>query len=919
MAWVFGLIAAIFGAFLAEDNEALFGFLVGFALVSAITVIARQSRRIDELVEQVKRLDVRLHVLSNASASQPTEQEAPNASDAAAISATDEPPEIPQEAVEPSVAPAPQTAQPEPAPAPKAATESGPSPAPRPHRASPPPIEPNGFDRFLQSARAFLFEGNVPVKLGLLVSLFGVAALIRFAANEGWLTVPIPYRIAAIAAAAIALLIYGLRQTPLRPAFGLSLQGGAIGILLLTVFGSYRIPGLLPSGLAFALVLLLVVGAAVLAIRQNAVWLAVIGFLGGYLAPLLLSTGSGNHVALFSYYALLNGAVFGMAWVRPWRALNLMGFIFTFGVGAIWGAQYFKPELFWTVEPFLIAFFLMYVTIPVAYALRGRTPGKVDATLLFGTPLIAFPMQVGLLDSERMPLAFSALGVAAVYLGLGLWAKREEKLKVLGQSAAALGLAFATLAVPLALSARWTSSAWALQGAALLWLGLRQERTWPKLAGVGLQLLAGLAYLVAFDNGSDAQAMFNGHTLNLLVLTLGAGGCALLLDRHKNAAGGLLWALATFWWVWAGLREVVANSGSDVLTAGAAWLAFVGLTAVVARMLSRGLAWQRPAWWPALLMPTAVLGVVVASFENEAWIVMPQGALVLALAVALAWVLPALKETPRRLATTHISGLAALCLAAGLGIHESLSAINAERLGEGWRVILPWVPLALLLALLVRRPEIAGWPVADALPRYRRIAAGLAMGVLGSVWLLTQGMTGNADPLPWVPVLNPLELFHVAGVLALALALRATPTRSAWRGLLSVSLGAAAFLTLSMITLRASAYWLIPQDLSDFTHYGSATMSWASVWSTVQAQAALSVVWSLAGVWAWVSGSRRGSRPLWTYGALLLGAVLLKLLLIDRQSLGDLLGILSFLTVGGLLVLVGRIAPRPPERALETE
>ena len=81
-----------------------------------------------------------------------------------------------------------------------------------------------------------------------------------------------------------------------------------------------------------------------------------------------------------------------------------------------------------------------------------------------------------------------------------------------------------------------------------------------------------------------------------------------------------------------------------------------------------------------------------------------------------------------------------------------------------------------------------------------------------------------------------------------------------------------------------------------------------------RSQAALSVVWSLAGVVCWVRGSRRGSRPLWTFGALLLGAVLLKLLLIDRGNLGDLLGIVSFLVVGGLLVIVGRLAPRPPSR-----
>jgi uncharacterized membrane protein len=47
--------------------------------------------------------------------------------------------------------------------------------------------------------------------------------------------------------------------------------------------------------------------------------------------------------------------------------------------------------------------------------------------------------------------------------------------------------------------------------------------------------------------------------------------------------------------------------------------------------------------------------------------------------------------------------------------------------------------------------------------------------------------------------------------------------------------------------------------------------------------------------------------------------VLLKLLLVDRENLGDLLGIVSFLTVGGLLVIVGRLAPRPPSRLEASE
>jgi uncharacterized membrane protein len=933
MIWVLAFAVALLGAMLASEAEALFGFGAAFLIVAALGLIQRQSARIDELAERLRDLEKRRVAAP--------ERPAEFAAAAAPTAPTPAPAPIPTRVSTPAPTPGP-TPAPTPEIAPKAAASAPPidsaaiasepppipatfDPPPRPRPSSRPatPPEPDLIERWVERARAFVFEGNVPVKLGLLVSLFGVAALIRYAASAGWLTVPVSVRYAGIALAAIGMLVYGLKQVRERPVFGLSLQGGAIGILLLTVFGSFRVPGLLPAPIAFVLVLVLVAGAAVLAIRQNAVWLAAIGFLGGYLAPILLSTGSGNHVALFSYYALLNGAIFGMAWVRPWRALNLMGFAFTFGVAALWGAKYFRPELFATTEPFLVLFFLMYVTIPVAYALKGREPGKVDATLLFGTPLIAFPMQVALLDGETMPLAFSALAVAAVYLLLAWWSRREEKLRVLGQSAAALGLAFATLAVPLALSARWTSATWALQGVALLWLGQTQQRRWPQIVGVGLQALAGVAYLFAFEHAHDGLAVLNPHTLNLVLLAVSAGACAWLLDRaeenQRSTGGALLAAAALGWWFWAGAREVERylhvydNEGG--IGVGAAWLLFVSLCALLAAAMRRTIDWRKPAWVAAIALPTAVLGVAAAYLETPDWLMRREGFALLALGVSMAIALPTLRGLTGRLAVAHIGGLAAITLALGLGVRESLQAINTEALGDGWRWILPWLPLAALTALLLKRPNWAAWPVGDAIAGYRRIALGLALLVLGTVWVMTQAIAGTSAPLPWLPLLNPVELYQLLGVFGLAAWLKRSPADAPTRTLAAMALGAAAFTTMTMVTLRASWHWSA-EGLASASWVTS--VDWSDVASWTQSQAALSVVWSLAGVVCWVLGSRRGSRPLWTFGALLLGAVLVKLLLIDRGNLGDLLGIVSFLTVGGLLVLVGRLAPRPPSRSGDT-
>jgi uncharacterized membrane protein len=64
---------------------------------------------------------------------------------------------------------------------------------------------------------------------------------------------------------------------------------------------------------------------------------------------------------------------------------------------------------------------------------------------------------------------------------------------------------------------------------------------------------------------------------------------------------------------------------------------------------------------------------------------------------------------------------------------------------------------------------------------------------------------------------------------------------------------------------------------------------------------------------AMVVGSRRRNRVVWMGGAILMGVVLLKLLLVDRQFTGNVTGIVSFIGVGLLLLVVGYFSPSPPK------
>ncbi len=348
---------------------------------------------------------------------------------------------------------------------------------------------------------AWITGGNPMARIGVVLLFIGVGFLLKYTIEQVY--VPISVRLAGVALGGVALLVLGWRLRESRFAYAMALQGGGVGVLYLTVFGALRLYSMIPPVAAFALLLWISATSSWLAIRQDAIALAALSVAGGFLAPILTSSNSGNHVLLFTYYALLNCGIFGIAWFKAWRSLNLLGFAFTFVIGTLWGVTRYRPENFATTEPFLILFFLFYVGIAVLYALRRSVElkGYVDSALVFGTPLVAAGLQSALVHDIEYAMAWSALAMSALYLLLArlLWHRRGEGLRLLVESFLALGVLFATLAIPLGLDGRWTSAAWALEGAAAVWAGLRQQRRAVRAFGVVLQLLAGIAFFGGID------------------------------------------------------------------------------------------------------------------------------------------------------------------------------------------------------------------------------------------------------------------------------------------------------------------------------------------------------------------------------------------------------------------------------------
>jgi uncharacterized membrane protein len=830
--------------------------------------------------------------------------------------------------------------------------DTQPVPEPAPPRATAPaqPARPDFVTVLLGQAKAWLFGGNTVVRMGVLILFVGLAFLAKYAIDNALL--PPELRLAGIAAAGIALFAAGMRlrgKGPGKMGYAITLQGAGVAVLYLTVFAAFRLYQFLPAGAAFAALALVCAFSAVIAIAQNSMAMAFIGFAGGFAAPILVSTGQGNHVGLFSYYLLLGVAIAAMAWVKAWRALNLLGFFATFGVATAWGALQYKPEQFESTEPFLIGFFLVYLVASLIYATRHSLAPKraVDATLIFGVPLVAFGLQAALVRPVEYATAFSALALGALYLALG-WVMarprpgRNEVHRWLAECFLALGLGFVTLAVPLALDARWTSAVWAVEGAAVFWMGRRQDRWLARAAGLALQAFAGIAFLESSAWQVSGQwPIANPAFMGCFMLAAAAfaiahftrdpiadpgEGFRAAFAKLEHGLSPILFWVAFLWWQYGLHSEIIRapldGQGYPVPVFEAAARVHLTLIGWIASAFAlhhlalprRGKPWAvaaTPAYTtlPAMVF-AAIVGVVFMKhvFVSGGWIAWP-------IALVLHAVMLRRLDAGKPHAWwsfVHAGGVWLLVL---LGGNILVFAVGKADLWQtAWATVILLVSAIAVLLFLSRqawfraaRPDGPWWPLNRFGRSYLWVAAApLAFAVALGCLLVAVSSNGNAKPLPYIPLLNPTDLAIALGLAACAmwltrirqndLAVPAAARDVRW----PLVLAAIAFVAVNTVWLRVVHHYAhIPWDASQ-------------LFASFLVQAGYSILWTLIALGLMIGSHRRALRGVWMLGAGLLGLTVLKLFVIDLSNRGGSERIFVFIAVGVLMLVVGYFAPLPP-------
>jgi hypothetical protein len=288
--------------------------------------------------------------------------------------------------------------------------------------------------------------------------VFAAVFFLRYSAERGWLSPVVRMSVGVIAGAAL-LVVCEWKAARRYAITANSLDASGIAILFATFFAGNRVWDLLPALPAFGLMALVTTVAVLLSVRHDSLFIAVLGLLGGFATPALLSTGEDRPIGLFGYLLLLNAGLSWVAYRKRWPALTVLSTILTVLYQWYWVVTYLQTG----TVPLSLGIFLIFPILSfVALSLGTREKDEDRQTVLFrhtaaiGAALpMLFAMYLATIAAygTRYWLLFGFVFLVDIGLAAIAWKRGPEMLHLLGGMGTLLSLG-------LFLRASYTGEAW---------------------------------------------------------------------------------------------------------------------------------------------------------------------------------------------------------------------------------------------------------------------------------------------------------------------------------------------------------------------------------------------------------------------------------------------------------------------------
>lgn len=353
---------------------------------------------------------------------------------------------------------------------------------------------------------------NLLNKIGIAVLVIGISFGVKYAIDHQMLN-PLTRIILGYVAGAI-LMMLAIRLKKNYAAFSAVLLSGGIASLYFITYAAYDFYQFIPQLVAFVLMVLFTAFTVFAALQYKQQAIAVIGLVGAYAVPFLLSDGSGRVVVLLTYVGIINTGILFIAFKQDWRGLFRFAFVITWLIVFAWMVTDYRAEKhLWISLAFTLIYFIQfYLAFVVSKFISKQKLGIGDIALILSNSFIFYGLGYGAISDYPegdyflgLFTAFNAILHFSVCLVLFY---KLRQAKDIFYFVAGMVLTFLTLAVPVQLEGNWVTAIWAFEAVLLFWIGRNKKFQVYEILSYPLLVLALLSLL---HDWSELSFLYNDY------------------------------------------------------------------------------------------------------------------------------------------------------------------------------------------------------------------------------------------------------------------------------------------------------------------------------------------------------------------------------------------------------------------------
>ncbi|NDV81814.1 DUF2339 domain-containing protein [Bacteroides sp. 51] len=390
----------------------------------------------------------------------------------------------------------------------------------------------------------YRFE-NLLSKIGIVTLVLGIAFFVKYAIDKDWINEVGRVAIGVLTGGILIGIAHKLREK--YNVFSALMVGGGISVLYITITLAFREYHLFDQTLAFIILIAITIFSVILSLVYDRKELALFSLLGGYASPLMISTGEGNYVVLFSFLLILNSGMLLISMRKKWGIIGIVSFVCTQLFYWAWLLDSFKDQYTGALVFAALFFVQFYLLALFDHFLSGRKISPFQVAMILANNLSMFAASIYIFNGTEMKVQglitiSMAIMNAIVMIGLFRKATVDKRLIYL---IIAIVLSFVSLAIPVQLNGHVITMFWASEIVILLWMW---NKSGIKVFHVGFLLISALTLIsyvmdashIYFDMNDQLPVVFNRIFMTGLVVTAAFVISKLMLTRMNSNQTGII-------------------------------------------------------------------------------------------------------------------------------------------------------------------------------------------------------------------------------------------------------------------------------------------------------------------------------------------------------------------------------------------